>query len=480
MQTLQDFFKSITWVNLLDIVILSGLIYYPLTWFARTRAVQILVILMGIGVAYFGALRAGLILTSYLFQYLWAAIIVLLVIVFQPEIRGMFDRAAPIRFLSARWRGASQPSPGQVEEVVKAASDLAKENVGALIVFQRSDGLDNLTLKGTELDAIISAEAIMTIFQKTSPLHDGAVVLLNDRIVSACCILPLSTDESLSQKFGTRHRAAIGITERSDAIVIVVSEERGEVLLAEHGQFLQFHTSHELGNALLHGLSQQPNTRKGPETGLVSRVCSNWHVKILSLASAVLFWFAMVGPRLAEVGMSVPIQYANLPAGMEITGKWVDRVDVRVRGSESALANLQPGSVRVAIDLSDLVSGLNFFRISEKNLFVPPGISIKQILPSDLHLKIETAGDETFGVRLSLVGEPSPGQTITLVPQKVRIRAQAAELRKIESVITHPVDWSLLSQKGKVVVPIRVKPDGLRIESINPSEVTVSIESPKG
>ncbi len=475
MQALEEFFRSVTWVNLLDIIILWCLIYYLLTWFAWTRAVQILVTLMAIGLAYFGALKAGLILTSYLFQYLWAALIVLLVIVFQPEIREMFDRAAPIRFLMGRWRAESDTT--QVEELVKAVMELARTRLGALIVVQRLDGLANLTLKGLKLGASVSSEALLTIFQKHSPLHDGAAIIKGDRIVEASCILPLSVNEGLSSKYGTRHRAALGISERSDALVVVVSEERGEISLVEQGKIVPVKSHSELMKALEDGLSQRPTALKGSSTGISGPVSRNWQVKVLSFASAIVLWFAVVGPRWAEVGMSVPIQYANLPAEMEITGKWVDRVDVRVKGSESALANLQPGSVRAVIDLTHLVPGLNYFRISNRNLLVPPGITIKQIRPSDLHLRIEASKTETFSVQASLMGESIPSRSISVTPDAVKIKGLQAELKKVEAVVTDPVDGSTLIQKRRIVVPVRVKPEGLKIETIRPSEVTVAVES---
>ncbi|MEW6348374.1 MAG: diadenylate cyclase CdaA [Thermodesulfobacteriota bacterium] len=475
MQAVQEFFRSVTWVNLLDIIILSCLIYYPLTWFAWTRAVQILVTLMVIGLAYFGAIRAGLILTSYLFQYLWAALIVLLVIVFRPEIREMFDRAAPIRLLTGRRRTESDSS--QVEEMARAVMELARTRLGALIVCQRLDGLVNLALRGIKLDAIVSAETLLTIFQKQSPLHDGAVIIKGDRIVEASSILPLSRDEGLSSKYGTRHRAALGISERSDALVVVVSEERGEVSLVEQGRIVLVKSQSDLIKALEDGLTQRPAVLSSSSRGISGFFLGNLHVKGLSFATAIVLWFAVVGPRWAEVGMSVPIQYANLPADMEITGQWVDKVDVRVKGSESALANLQPGSVRAVIDLTHLVPGLNYVRISNRNLLVPPGISIKQIRPSDLHLKIEANKTETFLVKASLVGEPLVPRQISVTPNAVKIRGLKGELKKVESVITDPVDGTTLLQKGKIVVPVRVRPEGLRIETIRPSEVTVSVGS---
>ncbi len=475
MQAAQEFFRSVTWVNLLDIIILSCLIYYPLTWFAWTRAVQILVTLMVIGLAYFGALKAGLILTSYLFQYLWAALIVLLVIVFRPEIREMFDRAAPLRLLTGRRRAESASS--QVEELVKAVMELAKNRLGALIVFQRVDGLVNLALKGIRLDALVSAEALLTVFQKQSPLHDGAIIIKGERIIEASSILPLSRDEGLSSKYGTRHRAALGISEHSDALVVVVSEERGEISLVERGSIVLVKSQSELIKALEQGVAQRPIVLRRSSAGISGFFFGNLHVKALSFTSAIVLWFAVVGPRLAEVGMSVPIQYANLPAEMEITGQWVDKVDVRVRGSESALTNLQPGSVRAVIDLTHLVPGLNYFRLSDRNLLVPPGISIKQIRPSDLHLKIETSKTETFTVQPSLIGESATRSHISVSPNAVKIRGLKAELKKVESVVTDPVDGNVLLQRGRIVVPVRVKPEGLKIETIRPAEVTISVDS---
>ena len=115
----------------------------------------------------------------------------------------------------------------------------------------------------------------------------------------------------------------------------------------------------------------------------MSLITSNWGLKILSLGTAVFLWFVVVGPQRTEVGMSVPIQYTNLPPTMELTGKWMDRIDVMIKGSGAGLANMTPGSVRAVVDLSSVLPGLNYYRITGKNLLVPPGIAISQIRPSD-------------------------------------------------------------------------------------------------
>ncbi len=478
MQFIKDIIFSIHATNVVDIVIIAFLLYFGLAWLRATRAFQIMATVIGIGLFYFVAAGLGLVLTSLLFQYLWAAIIVVLVIVFQPEIRQMLDRASPLRFFLSG-RQTNGVAADLVEEVVKAVAELARLRTGALIVFRRLDVIDSLILKGKLLDSLVSSEALVMVFQKNSPLHDGAVLIYNDRITAAGCILPLSTDEGLSSQFGTRHRAALGLTERSDALCVVVSEERGEVSLVQGREITTYRKKAEfrdaLDRALVHGHAMSGHPHQGP----LALLRSNWLLKILATVIAVLLWFVIVGPKSAEVGMSVPIQYTNLPVGMEIAGKWTDRIDVRVRGSEKGIATLRPGSIRAVVDLGNVVTGLNFFRITAKNLQVPPGIRIAQIRPSDLHLNVEAASVKKVNVVPTIVGALPENTKISVTPSEVRIRASRKELRKVKSATTDPVKMADLLAKGKAAAPVLVKPDGLEIDSIEPQQVMVNVEIPK-
>ncbi len=196
MEAFRELLLSIGLVNVADILIMACLIYFILSWFWGTRAFQILATVLGIGLLYFVASWLGMVLTSILFQYLWAVIIVVLVIVFQPEVRQMLDHASPIRYLAGN--NSPEVSSGLILETVAAVAELAKQRTGALIVFQKMDRLDNLLFQGKPLDTIFSSEVILMIFQKTSPLHDGAVLVYKGRIKAAGCILPLSKDEHLS------------------------------------------------------------------------------------------------------------------------------------------------------------------------------------------------------------------------------------------------------------------------------------------
>lgn len=476
MQYLRDILYSITVANVVDVAFIAFLIYLFVSSLRTTRAFQILVSLLGISLLFYLATAMGLILTSVFFQYIWTAIVIVLVIVFQPEIREMLERATPIRYLRGSRPGTLEPD--LIEATVEAVTRLAKTKTGALIVFQRADRIANLILEGKALDGVVSEEALVMIFQKTSPLHDGAVIIKNGRIASAGCILPVSKNEDLSSHYGTRHRAAVGICERSDALCVVVSEERGEISIVEGKQIANYQNTDAMRETLRRGLL--PNDTP-PEPNLprpLARIGKNWKLKLASIGTAAFLWVIVVGPQRSEVGISVPIQYTNLPPEMEITGKWMDRIDVRLRGSEGSLANLRPGVVRALVDLSGVVTGLNYFRINEKNLQVPPGIAISKIRPSDLHLKIEAASVKKFPVNINTDSIIPANMRVSMNPKEVQVRGLSKDLDKIKRVVTEPFDVDELLTGRQMNLALEVEPSDVRIDGIEPLTVSITLEDP--
>ncbi len=475
MQYIKDLIYSISIINVIDILIITTLIYAVIAWFRNTRAFQILATVIGMGILYFAASKSGLILTSVLFQYLWAAIIIVLVIVFQPEIREMLDRASPIRYLSGHHN--NNTNADIIDETVNAVAELAGLKLGAIIVFQRLDRLDNVIIKGKQLDSLVSTEALLMIFQKSSPLHDGAALVSGSRITSAGCILPLSRDEHLSGQYGTRHRAALGLTERTDALCVVISEERGEVSISEGKNITTYRKKGDFRDSLDIGLLRTRPGKKTIHSGILSDLKSNLHIKGLALLTSIFLWLLVVGPQRSELGISIPLQYTNLPADMEITGKWMERIDVRLRGSEAGLANLNPGSVRAVVNLANVATGVNYFRINAKNVQVPPGITISEIRPSDLHLNIETASVRKVSVA-PIFSEALPEKTkVVVAPAEVQLKGVQAELRKINSVVTEAVNVEQFKKTGKLTVPVVIKPEGVKIDSIDPAQVTITLDT---
>ncbi len=219
----------IRWQDVLDILIVTVIIYRILLIIKGTRAAQMLI---GIGVLFIALLFSkylGLYTIDWIIQSLWAQIVLALIILFQPEIRKTLAQMGEARFL---------PSFTSVEElrylegIVKGTVALANRKIGALIVIEKETSLDDITEMGTKLDARVSRELLLSIFHPSSPIHDGAIVIRGNRVVAAGCFLPLTLSMDISKAFGTRHRAGLGLTEETDAVVIIVSEETGSITTA--------------------------------------------------------------------------------------------------------------------------------------------------------------------------------------------------------------------------------------------------------
>jgi len=236
---------NITPTDIVEMVIIAFLLYHILVWFKTTRAWTlfkgIVVILM-------------FILIAAIFQMntiLWIADktinvgIIALLVIFQPEMRRALEQLGRKKFISAIFSFDSgknieeRYSERTVNELAKACYEMGKVKTGALIVIENDVSLNEYERTGIDLDSVLSSQLLMNIFEKNTPLHDGAIIVRGNRVVSATCYLPLSDNLELSKELGTRHRAAIGISEVSDSLTIVVSEETGYVSVAEEGRLYQ-------------------------------------------------------------------------------------------------------------------------------------------------------------------------------------------------------------------------------------------------
>ncbi len=218
----------------LDIAILSFLIYQLYKILIQTRALQLLKGAILIVVIYAGAWVLELDTLRWIMNALATVIVIVLAVVFQPELRSIFTKIGQRDW----FKSTSGARPRQIESVLNAVDVLAGRRRGALIVFSRKMGLKNIIDTGTLLDAELSSSLILTMFSFDTPLHDGAVIILNGRIHSAGCFLPLSEQTDIRRSFGTRHRAALGLAEETDAVVLVVSEESGAISLAYDANLL--------------------------------------------------------------------------------------------------------------------------------------------------------------------------------------------------------------------------------------------------
>ncbi|MFQ5656481.1 MAG: diadenylate cyclase [Candidatus Methylomirabilales bacterium] len=381
--------------HLLDIGLMTFVVYQVYVRFRGTRAMRILAGVVLLGLGYLLAQAAGLYLTAWVLGGVWAAALIIVIILFQGEIRQMLEQVNPRFPLKSMLRGVSHvrlPEESLVT-VAETAFTTASNRSGALLLFERHDFLEPLLRSpGILIDAQVSPELLETIFSARAPLHDGAVYLRAGRAYRAGCVLPLSEKPRLAPHYGTRHRAALGISEQSDAVVVVVSEERGKVSVVEHGKIAAVDTPADLLTWLTERLVQQE--KRSRRWALKTLLTHNWRPKLIALASVSLLWFVLVGQQNAEVGFKVPLVYDNVPKELSIVGRR-EQVYVRLRGSREMLNLLDPSRLRVTIDLKKAEAGSNRYSISLEDINVPPGLQLAEVNPSRILVRMREMPPES-------------------------------------------------------------------------------------
>ena len=241
----------IGYTNILEIIILAVLVYEILLWIKNTRAWELLKGLLVI--AAFITVAAILHLTTimWLIERISTAAIIATVVIFQPELRKALEQLGSRNFISNLIPddGTDDASATTINEIIRATFEMAKKKTGALIVIQQNQPLKEIEETGIRINGIVSSALLINIFEKNTPLHDGAVTIVGDKVTAATCYLPLS-DTDISKDFGTRHRAALGMSEMSDAVTIVVSEETGRVSVAANGKLCRAQDAEALRSML--------------------------------------------------------------------------------------------------------------------------------------------------------------------------------------------------------------------------------------
>lgn len=368
--------------DILDILIMSVLVYQLYSWFRRSRAIQVLAGL-GMVIAFFFLTRqTGLQMTSWVLQQLETVMIVLVVVVFQNEIRQALYRFSLLRELVGGGTQTKHTSPAVISEAV---FELAAERTGAIIVFQRQDPLDEHLLHGVTLDAQISLPLVRNLFHDGAPLHDGAILIYDERIVMASCLLPLSEDSSLPQQYGTRHRAALGLSERSDAVIVVVSEERGEVSLAVDNELHTVHTPAILQQRLEELLLPQATK---PHIPLAQRLLSDLAAKSAVLVGVTAIWLILAA-RPGEVAI-VPasLTFHGLPAGMALVRVYPEEVTVRVRSRSGLAPSPRQLDLTADLDLSAVQDGQNSLRLTTAQIHAPAGVTVVGVEPNIVRVTV--------------------------------------------------------------------------------------------
>lgn len=250
----------IDFISILDIIIVAFIIYKVMMIIKGTRAVQLIKGLIVLLLASLASWIFGLTTVSWILKQLKTVLVVALPIVFQPELRRALERLGRGKFFARPMSMLNEEALVKlIEQIVRAVKTLSQNSIGALIMLERETGVNDYIETGTKIDGLVSTEFLNNIFIPKSPLHDGAVIIRGDRVAAAGCFLPLSENPNLSKELGTRHRAALGLTEQSDVIGIIVSEETGVISVAEEGRLTRYLDENTLKEILLkrlHGKQQ--------------------------------------------------------------------------------------------------------------------------------------------------------------------------------------------------------------------------------
>lgn len=378
MRGLLDSLLEIRFADAVDILLVTSLVYAGIIWIRRTQAGLVAGGIVILGGLYIAAQSIGLQLTAWLLQGFFAIFLIIIVVIFQEELRQLFERLA----LFSLRRNRRQKAPAGINDIlVEAMSDLARDRIGALVVLQGEQPLRRHVRGGIELGAKLSVPLLKSLFDPHSPGHDGAMIIENGRIALFAAHLPLSTDFQQLAGVGTRHSAALGLAELTDALCLVVSEERGRISVAKDGTLTTLRDANELARVLAAELAARQPERSFRRT-LRQLLFENWFARLASLAVVLGLWLLFVpGSRPAEQVMKMPVEIINLPAGAVVESIEPREVQATLAGPQRAFALLTSRDLAVVVDASRARPGQRTFSIAEENLRHPPSMSVQNLQP---------------------------------------------------------------------------------------------------
>lgn len=459
--------------DLLDILLVSAVLYVVLAWLRlslpRGIARRSMVAAPIAALVYVLAQAFDLYLLGRVLEGLLIVILVGAVVVYQTDIRRLLDRAFT-------GRAPERPQSRLIDTLTEAAAHMAAEKMGALIAIRGREPWASQIQGGVALGGLVSAPLLYSIFNPDTPGHDGAVLIEDDRLTRFAAHLPLAEElPEVSRYGGTRHAAALGLSQQCDALIVVVSEERGSVSVAQDGQL-----SSELSPSALRQHLRRFLHRRDDDDAVAAGRRNRARLRTASVAVAmtVALWMVLAySPDTVLRTMTVPIALRNLPEDWVIAGDLRQEVEVELSGSPRRFEELDAGSLTVSIDLSQPTRGVREVVIGNETLTLPSGITLRQARPGAVSMMLQptrtvrvpvavpTTG--TLPDTLELVGIRSEPEAVTLV-----VPDDAADP---ERVVTEPLDLRQITGDATRKMPLALPPDA-RLPSGDTTGVTVRID----
>lgn len=473
MSTLEQLQRTFRFADAADIVIISLFLYAFFMWFKSTASRQILI---GIGVlaaVYLLARAFDLYMTAAMFQAGLAFAALAAIVVFQEDLRRSFARVASLGKLP---RVRTHTTDAGLDVLIEIVFELAKKKIGALLAVRGKEPLDRHVRGGVATDARISKALLDSIFDPHSMGHDGAVIIDHDRIAQFAARLPLSDNSREIGSKGTRHSAALGLSELSDALVVVVSEERGEVSVAERGKLERVGTPVELKKQL-----DRFTRRVRPRNATDFRrllLIENSGLKVTAVLVACIAWFLVsFEAESIQKTFVVPVEYRNLPDTMDIDETAPTEARLTLTGFERAFNLLAPSTLKVSLDLSKVEEGPQQIAIDESHVKLPSNLALFRSAP-----RIVSFGVHTW-VRARVSVEPRTEgrlprelrqREIKVIPDAVQVLIWRSFKSSTTKIYTEPIELSRINESSEFKTKL-VVPEYIRIETDQPTEVKVKL-----
>jgi uncharacterized protein (TIGR00159 family) len=461
--------SSLRWQDFVDIGLFSYILLRLYVLFRGTNAFRVLVGIIILWLFQQVPVSMGLVVTSWVVQGGVALGAFIVIVVFRNEIRHVLLA----RNLKAiLWDFSSKTAITAIETIVQSVYEMALKKCGALIVLPGKEDLEEVVLGGIPWEGQISKEMILSIFWPDNPVHDGAAIIQGDQINQVAAILPLSRRDDLPSYYGTRHRAALGLAEATDALVIAVSEERGDVVVARDSQLKTVKQKRRLGQILQEHMGVA--VKKGRESRKEKLLFIAAALVLVAFTSGV--WFSLSRGLDTLVTLQVSLEYTKRDLAMEIVKTSVNTVNLELEGSGALLKSIGPDQVQVRLDLSKSKAGPNTFTIARKNISLPPGIVLKAVTPSVVDVELDVLIKKELPVQIDWAGR-LPDHFIleeaTVVPQTVEIIGGQRMLEKMMTLYTEKVSLNNLEVEGVITANVALNPASLKIAPGSEERVTI-------
>lgn len=381
--------KEVGIAGVVDIAVMALILYSILVWFQRTRAVFVLSGIIIVAVVYIFAHQLGLLLLATVLQAFFAVILVALVVIFQEELRHFFEQIAVwgLNRKLGHWKKI-RSTRKEVEILVRALTHFSEEKIGALIVLQGKNPILRHLSGGIDLDGELSEPLLKSLFDPHSIGHDGALIIDKGRVLEFSCHLPLSKNFQKLKYSGTRHAAALGLSELTDALCLVVSEEQGTILVVRHGHMRQMDDPEDLTHSIEDFYQEiQPKKQRKIIADLYSK---NYREKVLAfLLSAVLWFFMVHESKLVQRNYILPVEYANMPNNMKLVDMQPDKIQVKLSGPRRNFY-FSKDKIRLQIRLFDVDVGEQVVPLSYSDISIPEGTEVEYFEPQQIKVHISS------------------------------------------------------------------------------------------